>query len=109
MWNYRIIRKRKSNKQIAILKKVKLMTAKQLWYSEPKPVEEYDYWLSEVYYDKRRVTPHSRSEPDRWYENPKSIIKDLDVMLKDAKKSIKEQKIYDVSDNKKAKRVRKPI
>lgn len=69
--------------------------------------KEYDYWLSEVYYDKGRKHPHSRTEPKIRYEEPEEVAKDLQMMLKDAKKSVKEWLMYDVSDNKKPILIRK--
>lgn len=106
MRNYRIIRKRKTQKTINMLKKVRKEVAKKMGYDEPKPVIEFDYGLSEVYYDKNRKHPNGWTEPNIRYEDPKEIITDLKMMLEDAKKSLTEWLIYDVSDKKTMKKVK---
>lgn len=87
-----------------MLIKVSKEVGERFWH-EPLPVAEYDYGLSEVYYEKRRKTPNGRSEPDSRHEDIKDVVRDLQMMLKDAKRSLKEWLIFDVSD-KKMKKVR---
>ena len=98
---------KKIEDELELLKTVRRKeVAERIWHT-PSPVAEYDYWLSEVYYEKRRKTPNGRSEPDSRHENPKDVVKDLQMMLKDAKRSLKEWLIFDVSDNDKPKKIRK--
>lgn len=82
--NYRIIREKKSEKWLEIERKSTKQIAEEfdVEYEEPS---HYIYWLSEIYYDDT-MKIQWYSQPHSWFDNPKEILEDLEIQLKDAVK-----------------------